>query len=109
MNSLDKPTRSKERDELEQAIATLEEKRSLLGAEIVDIAIASMREKLAGLGTGSRVTHEPQQRKLVTVLFADVSGFTAMAERMAALPKLEMPERTWLVEMPRRCCCRRRG
>jgi class 3 adenylate cyclase/tetratricopeptide (TPR) repeat protein len=82
MNSLDKPTHLKERDELEQAIAALEEKRSLLGAEIVDIAIASMREKLAGLDAGPRSTHEPQQRKLVTVLFADVSGFTAMAERM---------------------------
>src|SRR5215210_2715565 len=82
MNSLDKPTHSKERDELEQAIAALEEKRSLLGAGIVDIAIASMREKLAGLGADPRSTHEPQQRKLVTVLFADVSGFTTMAERM---------------------------
>ncbi|MDQ3006057.1 MAG: tetratricopeptide repeat protein [Chloroflexota bacterium] len=82
MNSVDKPTRSKERDELELAIAALQEKRSLLGSGIVDIAIASMREKLASLGAGSRVTHEPQQRKLVTVLFADVSGFTTMAERM---------------------------
>jgi class 3 adenylate cyclase/predicted ATPase len=82
MNSLDKPTRSKERADLEQAIAALEEKRSVLGSEIVDIAITSMREKLAGLSPGSRVTHEPQQRKLVTILFADVSGFTAMAERM---------------------------
>src|SRR5687768_16907884 len=82
MNSTDRPTRSKERDDLEQAIAVLEEKRSLLGDEIVDIAIASMREKLADLGVGSRASHEPQQRKLVTVLFADVSGFTAMAERM---------------------------
>jgi class 3 adenylate cyclase/tetratricopeptide (TPR) repeat protein len=82
MNSTGRPTRSKERDDLEQAIAVLEEKRSLLGDEIVDIAIASMREKLAGLGAGSRASHEPQQRKLVTVLFADVSGFTTMAERM---------------------------
>ncbi|HZJ24112.1 MAG TPA: adenylate/guanylate cyclase domain-containing protein, partial [Anaerolineales bacterium] len=82
MNSIGRPTRSKERDDLEQAIAALEEKRSLLGDEIVDIAIASMREKLAGLGAGSRASHEPQQRKLVTVLFADVSGFTTMAERM---------------------------
>src|SRR6185503_9855829 len=46
MNSLDKPTHLKERDELEQAIAALEEKRSLLGAEIVDIAITAMAERM---------------------------------------------------------------
>ena len=59
MNSIDRPTRSKERDDLEQAIAALEEKRSLLGDEIVDIAIASMREKLVGLVAASRALHEP--------------------------------------------------
>lgn len=82
MNSTDKSVNSKKRAELEQAIAALEEKRSLLGDEVVDIALTSMREKLAVLETGSRTVHEPQQRKLVTVLFADVSGFTAMAETM---------------------------
>ncbi|HET9590257.1 MAG TPA: adenylate/guanylate cyclase domain-containing protein [Anaerolineales bacterium] len=82
MNSLDKPTRSKEREDLERAISTLETKRSLLGSEIVDVAIAALRDKLVGLETGSRMIHEPQQRKLVTVLFADISGFTAMAEGM---------------------------
>jgi predicted ATPase/class 3 adenylate cyclase len=82
MNSTDKPDNAKERAELEQAIAALEERRSLLGDEVVKIALASMREKLAMLETGSRTIYEPQQRKLVTVLFADVSGFTAMAETM---------------------------
>ena len=82
MNSSNQFASSKERDELEQAIAVLEEKRSLLGDEIVDIALASMREKLSGLLGESGTIHEPQQRKLVTVLFADVSGFTAMAEKM---------------------------
>ena len=82
MNSQNKSTNLEERELLEKSIATLESKRSLLGDEIVDIAIASMREKLAGVVTGTRFSHEPQQRKLITVLFADVSGFTAMAETM---------------------------
>lgn len=82
MNSSDQSASTRERDELEQAIAALEEKRSLLGDEIVDIALSSMREKLSGLLGESGTIHEPQQRKLVTVLFADVSGFTAMAETM---------------------------
>jgi class 3 adenylate cyclase/predicted ATPase len=54
----------------------------VLGDEIVDIAQRSMREKLARLNRGLRGTDEPQERKLITVLFADVSGFTAMAEGM---------------------------
>lgn len=82
MNSLDQSAHAKEREELEQAITALEEKRSHLGDEIVDIALASMREKLSRLLGESGTIHEPQQRKLVTVLFADVSGFTAMAETM---------------------------
>ena len=82
MDSLNKPIRLDQHELLERAIAALESRRSLLGEEVVDIALASMREKLAGLDTETRASHEPQQRKLVTVLFADVSGFTAMAETM---------------------------
>ena len=67
-----------EQEQLERAIAALEAHREALGNEVVDIALTSMREKLATL-EGRR---EPQQRKQVTVLFADVSGFTAMAETM---------------------------
>lgn len=67
---------------LEQAISALDARRTELGAEVVDTAIAAMREKLVELDARERVSHEPQQRKLVTVLFADVSGFTAMAETM---------------------------
>lgn len=69
-----------EHEQLEQAIAALEAQRALLGDVVVDAAVAPMREKLAALraqylGTG-------QQRKQITVLFADVSGFTAMSETM---------------------------
>lgn len=82
MASQNKSTTSEERERLQQAIAAIEEKRSLLGDQVVDIALASLREKMASLGEESSIVHEPQQRKLVTVLFADVSGFTSMAETM---------------------------
>ncbi len=82
MHITNEPVNSEERELLEQAIAALEGRRSLLGEEIVDVALASMREKLAGAEGRSRVSREPQQRKLITVLFSDVSGFTAMAETM---------------------------
>jgi class 3 adenylate cyclase len=82
MNSQDKPTPPQERDQLEKAMAVLEAQRSMLGDEIADVALASMREKLARLDAAPHIGHEPQQRKLVTIVFADVSGFTAMAEKM---------------------------
>ncbi len=71
-----------EHELLEQAMTVLESKRSLLGDEVVDIALAAMLEKMRGLETRTHTTLEPQQRKLVTILFADISGFTAIAETM---------------------------
>ena len=82
MNLPNKSTRANDRENIEQAIITLEAKRSMLGDQAVDLAIALMREKLTNLDVEARSSHEPQERKLVTVLFADVSGFTAMAESM---------------------------
>src|SRR5262245_29684468 len=82
MNFEDRTSRSDELEELNQAIEVLETQRSTLGDQIVDIALAAMREKLARLSKGRRGLNEPQERKLITVLFADVSGFTAMAETL---------------------------
>jgi len=72
-----------EREQLEHAINALEAQRAILGDVVVDTAVAPLREKLAALEAqaGAR---ERQQRKQVTVLFADVSGFTAMSERADA-------------------------
>ena len=66
-----------EREQLEQAIAALESQRAILGDAVVSTALAPMREKLAVLS--AQPTSAEQQRKLLTVLFADVSGFTAMS------------------------------
>lgn len=63
------------------SITALEAQRSFLGDAVVDPALAALREKLAALEAQSRVT---QQRKLVTVVFADVTGFTALTETMDA-------------------------
>jgi predicted ATPase/class 3 adenylate cyclase len=67
---------------LKKAIDALESSRTVLGDEVVDTALASMHRHLSELDAGALPAHEPQQRKLVTILFADVSGFTAMAETM---------------------------
>ena len=71
------------RRQLEQAMAALEAQRASLGDAVVEVALASLREKLAALAAASAATPElPGERKLVTVMFADLSGFTAMAERL---------------------------
>jgi class 3 adenylate cyclase len=68
-----------DRAQLEQAIAALEAQRAILGDAVADAALASLREKLAALQLPT-----VEQRKLATVLFADVSGFTALSETLDA-------------------------
>jgi class 3 adenylate cyclase/predicted ATPase len=82
MNFEDRTSHPNELKDLNRALEALEAQRSILGNEVTDIAQASIREKLARLHRGIRGVDEPQERKLITVLFADVSGFTAMAESM---------------------------
>jgi class 3 adenylate cyclase len=67
--------------QLQNGIVALEAQRTLLGDVVVDAAIGPMRRRLAELEGQSQSS---QQRKLATVLFADVSGFTTLSETMDA-------------------------
>ncbi|MBI5211239.1 MAG: tetratricopeptide repeat protein [Elusimicrobia bacterium] len=69
-----------DREKLEAAIAAQEALRPTLGDAVVDATVAALKEKLSALGAPA----ESEQRKQVTVLFADVSGFTAMSESLDA-------------------------
>jgi class 3 adenylate cyclase/tetratricopeptide (TPR) repeat protein len=73
-----------ERERLERAIASLEAQRVELGDDVVDAALTPLRERLVRL-------HPPEhggmpdsagERRVVTVLFCDVAGSTALAEQM---------------------------
>jgi class 3 adenylate cyclase/tetratricopeptide (TPR) repeat protein len=68
------------RRRLQAAISAIEAQRTVLGDEIADVSIAALRHQL------DETTPQfiEQQRKQITVLFADVSGFTAMAAEMDA-------------------------
>jgi predicted ATPase/class 3 adenylate cyclase len=70
-----------EREQLEQSIAALEAQRAVLGDDVVNASVAVLREKLDALEKAIQAT---PQRKQISVLFADVSGFTAMSETMDA-------------------------
>ena len=77
-------------DQLEQAIVALEGQRSVLGDAVVDAAQASMREKLSALRAAVHASapqqdqppNAPPQLKYVTVLFADVTGSTQLAQNL---------------------------
>lgn len=67
-------------DNIQKAIHALEAQRSILGDAVVDAALDPLRRQLAVL----KVRRADQQRKYATALFADISGFTAMSERLDA-------------------------
>jgi len=78
-----------EREQLEQAIAQLEAQRATLGDGVVDASIAALHDKLAAL------ERTLEQRKQATILFADVSGYTAMSETMDAEEVSEVMNALW--------------
>lgn len=70
-----------ETEQLAQTIQTLEAQRAILGDAIVEIAMAPLREKLAALIQSAQRPQQMGERKLVTIMFADLSGFTALSEK----------------------------
>jgi class 3 adenylate cyclase/tetratricopeptide (TPR) repeat protein len=65
---------------LKKAIAAMEAQRATLGEEVVEAGLASMRMKIAELE--KRSTAPEQERKLVTILFADVVGSTRLSQHL---------------------------
>ncbi len=74
---------------LEQAIAAQEALRGTVPDDVVDLAVEALRRQLATLNAAT------PRRRQVTVLFADVSGFTAMSEHMDAELVSEMMNDIW--------------
>lgn len=69
-----------ERDELERAIAAQEGLRGTMSDAILDTTITALRARLWSLSPEPAV----KRPRLVTILFADVSGFTALGETLDA-------------------------
>ncbi len=66
--------------DLRNAIAAQEMLRPALGDAIVDATIAVLNQKLTALE--NELGKSEEQRKLVSILFSDIKGSTAMAEKM---------------------------
>ena len=92
-----------EREELAKARAALDQQRLVLGEAAVEAALAGLRQKLAvlegrnaaspeelltglmpaALADKMRATRQAEgERKQVTVLFADLAGYTPLSERL---------------------------
>ena len=80
-----------EREQLEQAIIIQESLRPTLGDALVDATIAALRQKMATLEDAPPV----EQRKQATVLFGDISGYTAISETLDAEEVKEMMNALW--------------
>jgi class 3 adenylate cyclase/tetratricopeptide (TPR) repeat protein len=79
-----------EAEQLRQAIEALEEKRSELGDAVVDSALGPMRQRLAELTTSQR-----SRRRQVTVMFADVKGYSTLVERLDPEWVGDLVDRLW--------------
>ena len=66
--------------EVENALAVLENHRDILDPEVVETAMAALRDKLITLQS----IPTPDSQRQMAVLVADLSGFTAMSEMMDA-------------------------
>ncbi len=82
-----------ELEKIEQAIRVLDAQRDSLGDTVVDTALAPLREKLALIAAQGQPREA--KRKLATILFADVSGFTAMSEKLDAEEVTELLNALW--------------
>lgn len=81
--------------DLRRAIEAQESLRPVLGADVVDVALAVLRQRLFELERRQAEERNRELRKMVTVMVADISGFTALAEKMDEEEISEVMNRVW--------------
>ncbi|MEM7331100.1 MAG: adenylate/guanylate cyclase domain-containing protein [Chloroflexota bacterium] len=86
-----------DQDQFLEAITTLESQREALGDDVVDVTILALQEQLARqadvpVAEESRLT---AQRKQVTILFANVTGFSGLAESIPDTSMLDVMNVLW--------------
>ncbi|MGC1376971.1 MAG: adenylate/guanylate cyclase domain-containing protein [Anaerolineales bacterium] len=88
-------------EKVEQAIQALEAQRAVIGDEVVDSALGPLREKLAAMLSAisasqpSGKIEDARQRRIITVLLADMSGFTAISANQDAEDVRDMMHALW--------------
>nr|WP_269839362.1 adenylate/guanylate cyclase domain-containing protein [Paucibacter sp. M5-1]MCZ7881715.1 adenylate/guanylate cyclase domain-containing protein [Paucibacter sp. M5-1] len=67
---------------LQAAIATLESQRALLGDAVVDVAVAGLQAQAQALQAAGSESTQSQALRLVSILFLDVVGSTALGQQL---------------------------
>lgn len=71
------------RPQIEQAIAGLKAQKHILDESILETALAALQSQMSIVAQQElRETELHGERRRVTVMFADISGFTAMSEKL---------------------------
>lgn len=87
-----------EREQLRYAIASLEKQRPLLGDDVVDTTVVTLRERLSQIDSYSpdgASLKRSAQRKQVTILFANVTGLARIAESIPDTNILDLMNVLW--------------
>ena len=82
-----------DRTSLLRTIDALERQRDMLGGPAIDLALGPLRSRLAALDAGASprdLAERTSERKVVTVLFVDIAGFTQMSEQGGSEAMLEI-------------------
>jgi len=82
-------------EDLQRAIQAQESLRPMLDEDVVDAALAVLRQKLMELERHQVDEKNREQRKMLTVMYADISGFTALSETMEAEDVAELMQLLW--------------
>jgi predicted ATPase/class 3 adenylate cyclase len=77
--------------QIKHTIASLEAQRSQWGDALVDTSLQALQKQLADLE--SQLTSPPQQRKLATILYADVVASTNLSQHLEPDEVLEIMDR----------------
>src|SRR6056297_363239 len=85
-----RPVSAPDPTKIKTAIDALEAQRHVLGDDVVETALAPLRASLAAATGAPRV-----RRRQVTVMFADLSGFTTLSEYLDPEELAEMLSRFW--------------
>ena len=85
-------------EDLKKAIEGLASMRSVLGDAIADTTLTVLQDQLSELERQAtqQEAANTARRKQVTVLFADVSGFTALSEHMDAEDVANLVNHLWI-------------
>lgn len=84
------------RQQYQHAINLIQSQRDLLGQHVVEVTVATLEEAMMRLDSAVvPVTGRIAQRKQVTILFANVAGFTSIVESLPDTNMLDIMNVLW--------------